>query len=78
MRVYRNQNLTVLVQPGNEHPETSEFMTKEGDAVMFSVLFANNRAEVSDAVGQYMIDEKLAFKNLAAARANEPVILTHA
>lgn len=76
MKVYRSQKrILVNIQPGNEFPETSDFNDIEGNAILFPVQFEDYKAEVSQAVGRYMIDKKFAFASFAAARSAEPVIV---
>lgn len=49
----------VFVQPGNEFP-TSDFMTKEGKPILFTVEFKEGMAKVPDNLGRYMLNKKLA------------------
>jgi hypothetical protein len=51
------------------------FVDKMGHPTLFSVKFTEYEAKVSDPLGKFMIDKKLAFKSLLAAKEAEPVIL---
>lgn len=48
-----------LAQPGAEYP-VSHFLDADGKPIMFSVTFTEGRAEVSNEVGQYLIDKGVA------------------
>lgn len=57
----------VYVQPGVDHPETSEWMEpadKDGKrkSKLIEVLFENNVATVPDNLGKYLVDKGLASK----------------
>lgn len=76
MKIYRAQrNILVQVQPGTEFPMNSAFMDATGHPILFSVKFEEHEAKVSDQVGRFMVDKKLAFKSLLAAKEAEPVVL---
>lgn len=73
MKVYSNSMYgrgTLFVTPGTDHPETSDWfeqrMDDEGRAIraptQFAVTFKNGEAEVSDQLGRYLIDRKMASK----------------
>lgn len=76
MKVYRAQkNITVQVQPGTKHPETTAFLDAEKNPILFSVKFEDYAAKVIEPVGKYMIAENLAYPSLAAARDAEPRVV---
>lgn len=50
---------TTFAQPGAEYP-VAHFLDAEGKPIMFSVKFIEGRAEVSNEVGQYLIDKGIA------------------
>lgn len=77
MKVYRTQkSIFIHIQPGNEVPMNSEWKDTEGNAIMFSIIFVNHAAEVTNSIGRYMIDRGLAFKSLQAAEDAEPRIVS--
>lgn len=51
-----------FVQPGNEYP-TAQFLDENGKPRLFRVAFIEGRAEVSDELGQYMIDKGIARRS---------------
>lgn len=76
MHIYRaEKEILVLVQPGKDYPENSDFVNGEGEATMFNVTFKKGRADVSGSVGSYMLEKKLAYKSVAAAIDARSVIL---
>lgn len=73
MKVYnqwaRGKVNTLLVSPGAEHPENSDWNTTtviKGETVRvpksFSVRFVKGVAEVDPQIGKYLIDKKMANK----------------
>jgi len=51
----------IYVQPGNAHPETSDFLDSEGKAIMFEVEFIYGQTkDLPDNLARYMIDQGLA------------------
>lgn len=58
---------SIHVTPGRKNPETAEFMTtnEKGESVpqQFRVEFVNGVAEVTDALGKWMIDNNHAAKS---------------
>jgi hypothetical protein len=72
---YRNgqRNMRMYVQPGKEHPETSDFMTDSGardtaglpimEAKLFAVEFKLGEAEVDAPLGKYMLAKGLAQRS---------------
>jgi len=70
MKVYyhgRAPKHRIFVQPGVDHPETSEWMEpaeKEGKTKpkLFEIFFENFVATVPDNLGKYLIDKGLASK----------------
>ncbi|VVC76003.1 hypothetical protein AQUSIP_13040 [Aquicella siphonis] len=72
MKVYypgNRENIRLYVQPGIDHPETSEWF-EGGKPKMFEVHFKNQVAEVDDNIGQYLLDKKLAIKSLSRIITN--------
>ncbi len=62
MKVYQpgtRGKRTAFVQPGIHHP-VSDWMDEAGKPRMFAVEFKEGAAEVSDQLGQYMLDRGLA------------------
>lgn len=73
MKVYnqwaRGKVNTLLVSPGSEHPDNSEWNTTtviKGETVRvpksFSIRFVKGVAEVDAQIGKYLIDKKMAHK----------------
>lgn len=62
----RKGEQAIIVTPGRKNPETGEFMTvnDKGDKVpmQFRVVFQNGIAEVTDALGKWMVDNGHASK----------------
>lgn len=76
MKIFRAQRkILVQVQPGTEFPLNTAFMDTTGHPILFSVQFDEYEAKVPDQVGKFMIDKKLAFKSLLAAKEAEPMVL---
>ncbi len=76
MKIYRAQrDIAVHVQPGTEFPLNTAFIDATGHPTLFSVKFTDYEANVSDPLGRFMIDKKLAFKSLLAAKEAEPMVL---
>jgi hypothetical protein len=74
MKVYSDSMYgrgTIFVTPGNEHPENSEWVrvTHDDDgrevrqALQLAVTFKAGMAEVSDGLGRYLINHKLAKRS---------------
>ena len=64
MRVFHESpNMLVIVQPGTEHPETTEFVDAEGTPILFSVQFKNGVARVIDPLGRFMLNKGLAKRS---------------
>lgn len=67
MRVYTKSMYgrgTIFITPGKDHPESSEFLDpKSKEPIMLTVKFENGKAEVSDAVGKYLIANNHAQRN---------------
>lgn len=53
----------LFVQPGVDHPETSEWFDSEGKPKLLQVVFEFGKADVIDNLGQYLIDKKYASKH---------------
>lgn len=61
---------TIFVSPGADHPESSDWIQVRSDSegrlvrepIQFAVKFEEGVAEVSEELGRYMIDRKLASK----------------
>jgi hypothetical protein len=69
MKVYQpatHGKRITFVQPGTHYP-VSDWMDDAGNPRMFAVEFIEGKAEVSDHLGQYMIDQGIA--------ARSPIIL---
>jgi hypothetical protein len=63
MKVYRPGSKgvhRVFAQPGNEHPETTDFM-QDGKPILFTVEFKDGVAEVPWGLGRYLLDQRIAF-----------------
>ena len=66
MKVYyagTSKNHKIMVQPGIDHPEISDWFYPDGKSKMLTVQFIDGVAEVEDNLGQYLIDKKLAQKS---------------
>lgn len=62
----RKGDQAIIVTPGRKNPETGEFMTvnDKGEKVpmQFRVPFSNGMAQVTDALGNWMVDNGHATK----------------
>jgi len=54
---------TILVTPGKDHPENSEWHDDKGRALMMPVKFIDGVANVDSQLGKYLIDKGLAKKS---------------
>ena len=87
MKVYNHGgggNGTIIVAPGKDHPETSDWIKVGSDPsgketrtpIQFSVKFERGVADVADNLGRYLILKGLARKSPLIVR--EPKIATDA
>jgi hypothetical protein len=64
MKIYHTSpNMLVLVQPGNEFPDNTDWKDKEGNKTMFPVQFKAGIADVAGNLGKYMLDKGLARRS---------------
>jgi hypothetical protein len=56
---------TIYVAPAKEDPSAtvSDWVDRDGNPITFPVIFRGGKAEVSDSLGRFLIDKKLAKKS---------------
>ncbi len=53
----------VHIQPGNDYPEVSEWKSKEGNSIMYSIEFKDGVADVDSKLASYMLEKGYASKS---------------
>lgn len=62
MKVYleSGNSHTLMVTPGAQHSDVSDWKDEKGNAIRFDIKFVNGVASVDDKMGKYLIEMGLA------------------
>lgn len=57
------RQMTIHIQPGNDHKDVVAWRDSEGAAILFSIHFKAGMAETTEELAKYMVDRNLASRS---------------